>query len=114
MQSFPKESRLRARYQYDRVFKNAKKVDKGSFFALYAPNTEGRARLGLCISKKSCPRACDRNRVKRLIRESFRTTDVAPVDVILLSRNGVLRLTNQELTEKLTDVWHKLERTKQD
>ena len=37
------------------------------------PNTVGYARLGLTTSKRHVPLAVGRNRIKRLIREWFRT-----------------------------------------
>ena len=36
------------------------------------PNGLGLARLGLVVAKKLCPRAVDRNRIRRLAREQFR------------------------------------------
>ncbi len=39
---------------------------------LAGPNKLGWARLGLIVSKRILPRAVDRNRVKRQIREAFR------------------------------------------
>lgn len=43
-------------------------------FLLYAkPNGLGHARIGIIAGKRVAPRAVDRNRAKRLIREVFRT-----------------------------------------
>ncbi len=36
------------------------------------PNEQGGARLGLVVSRRLYPRAVDRNRVRRRIREAFR------------------------------------------
>jgi len=42
-------------------------------FALFAqPNGLSQARLGIIASKKAAPRAVDRNRARRLVREAFR------------------------------------------
>jgi ribonuclease P protein component len=109
--SFSKEKRLRTKRDYGSVFKNAKKIDFGDLFALYKPNDQAKARLGLCISKKNCPRACDRNRIKRLIRESFRLNSPVPVDVIVLSRRGALKLDNQQILTQLQRIWDKLKRS---
>jgi ribonuclease P protein component len=49
-------------------------------FRLYAVETDGdSARLGLIIGKRQAKRAVDRNRIKRILRETFRTHyDVLP------------------------------------
>ena len=36
------------------------------------PNGLSQARIGIIVSKRVAPRAVDRNRVKRLVRETFR------------------------------------------
>jgi len=42
-------------------------------FKLYArPNGLGHPRIGIVASKRAAPRAVDRNRAKRLVREVFR------------------------------------------
>lgn len=72
-----------------------------------AKESEG-ARLGLAISKKTVAKASDRNRMKRLIRESFRQTPLKDVDVIALSRRGMSQLSNQVLNTKLNAAWEKV------
>jgi ribonuclease P protein component len=45
----------------------------------------GKARLGLAITKRVAPRAVDRNRVKRVVREVFRhaAPQLRGVDVVI-------------------------------
>jgi ribonuclease P protein component len=44
------------------------------YFTLYVrPNGEPLARIGIITSKRVAPRAVDRNRMKRLVRETFRS-----------------------------------------
>jgi ribonuclease P protein component len=45
----------------------------------------GKARLGLAITKRVAPRAVDRNRVKRIVREVFRhaAPRLGAVDVVI-------------------------------
>lgn len=44
------------------------------YFTLYVrPNGESLARIGIITSKRVAPRAVDRNRMKRLVRETFRS-----------------------------------------
>jgi len=57
---------------YTFVFGNAKRFGNKSLTVLARQNDLGHPRLGLAISKKSAKRAVDRNRIKRVFRESFR------------------------------------------
>jgi len=68
------------------------------------------ARLGVVVSKKNVGQAVSRNRLKRVIRESFRhAPDLIPkVDIIVLAKRGSGKQANQELFKDLSTIWHKL------
>jgi ribonuclease P protein component len=53
---------------------------------LAAPNGLNYARLGLIVPKKIIPTAVGRNRVKRLIRESFRLNQVSLTGLDVVAR----------------------------
>ena len=93
---------------YDYVFEQAKKLVTPEFIILHRANNLGQARLGLALSKKSIPKAHDRNRIKRLLRETFRTRRLAAFDVIFLSRQGVASIEKKTLTADLGVIWNKL------
>ena len=78
------------------------------FLILFQTSELNNARLGLTISKKNIKKASDRNRYKRLVRESFRLTLLPEVDIIFLSRRGLDNLSNAELNNKLASAWKKL------
>ena len=71
MNTFSKSKRLLKKEDYDSVFSQSKKLSTQEFIILYCNNTIGHARLGLAIAKKNIPKAHDRNRLKRLLRETF-------------------------------------------
>lgn len=77
---------------------------------LVRPNTGSGARLGLAIAKKYCPGATDRNRLKRIVRESFRTHHqlLPPVDVIVLSNAKTRLAANSDLFDGLAGSWRKI------
>lgn len=109
MYSFSKTRRLLKKSDYDHVFAQAKKIATPEFVVLYRDNEIGQARLGLALSKKMIAKSHDRNRVKRLIREAFRTSKHLPcVDIILLARPGVGKIENSIITTKLGNAWNKL------
>lgn len=66
-------------------------------------------RLGLAIGKKVANRAVDRNRLKRLIRETFRCSrPVLPRDdFVVLARNGAKTLSTAAIRHSLTRLWRR-------
>jgi len=106
---FDKTRRLLKKNEYDFVFAKAKKIVNTEFIILYRDNKVGHARLGLALSKKMIAKAHDRNRVKRLLREAFRTDKHLPsVDMIILARSGVGKVPNLIINAKLGSAWNKL------
>ncbi|WP_299234244.1 ribonuclease P protein component [uncultured Halomonas sp.] len=112
-QTFPRRLRLLTAGDYRQVFDNAAfKVHGKGLMALASPNDLGHPRIGLVISKKSMRRAVDRNRVKRLVRESIRFQQhrLPAVDIVILSRRGVGELDNETLHRQLFGMWRRLTR----
>ncbi|RMH93850.1 ribonuclease P protein component [Lysobacter pythonis] len=71
---FCKTARVRSRTQYARVFESARRFHHSAFTLHRAPVEAGIgvSRLGLAVSRKVDPRAVGRNRIKRVLRETFR------------------------------------------
>lgn len=68
------------------------------------------ARVGFIIARRHVKRATDRNRLKRVIRESFRhkRNKLPAIDIIVLARPGAGTLDNQKLYQQLDRLWEKL------
>lgn len=72
------------------------------FTVLGRPNGRAVARLGLTISRRVAKRAVDRNKLKRLARESFRHhAALPPWDFVVLARAGADRADGRLLRESL-------------
>ena len=59
------------------------------YFTVYVrPNGLSQARIGIIASKRVAPRAVDRNRMKRMVREAFRSIRrrLAGIDVVVQPR----------------------------
>jgi ribonuclease P protein component len=109
---FPKRARLLTRQDYDRVFAQASRSVDDCFTVLARPNGCDSPRLGLAIARKHARAAVARNRLKRLVRESFRhhQQDLGPLDLIVLGRQGVARRDNMEVMASLERHWNRLQK----
>ena len=110
--SFPKTSRLLRPADYSGVFDDVQvKIPHRHFLILASPNDLGRPRLGLIFSKRNLKHAVQRNRVKRLVRETFRhQTDLGALDIVVLGRQNLATQDNQALHRALETLWQKLAR----
>jgi ribonuclease P protein component len=68
-----KTDRLKSRKQIEMLFKSGKKITLFPFRLLYRIEAlNGKIEAGFTVSAKNFPKAVDRNRIKRLTRESYR------------------------------------------
>jgi ribonuclease P protein component len=63
---------LRRSGEFRRVYQNGRRYDGSLITAFVLPNDQPNHRLGITVSRKTASRALDRNRAKRLLRETFR------------------------------------------
>lgn len=108
MYCFTKARRLLKKIDYDYVFTNANKTITPEFVVLHRANSLGYARIGLALSKKKIAKAHQRNRAKRLIRESFRKQNLPAVDIVILARQHIALVENNIITANLGTAWDKL------
>ena len=108
--TFPKSSRLLNKRSYKPVFDHGNKVSTRFLLLLYRENAIKVPRLGLVIAKKRVKHAAQRNRIKRLIRESFRLHQhqLPACDIVALARQGLDELSNEELRKQLEKQWQRL------
>ncbi len=70
---FNRELRIQAQDDFQNIFRSAKRVYLPPLVIHYQPNGLANSRLGLSVSKKRLRAATQRNKVKRWLREAFRT-----------------------------------------
>lgn len=115
--TFKRENRLLKPKEFKKVFDNTELRSSSSVILLLAnSNEQNHARLGFVLAKKHIKLAVDRNRIKRVIRESFRHNkdNLPTVDLVVLGRKGLAELDNKQIREMIDALWFKLKRPSHD
>jgi ribonuclease P protein component len=108
-QRFLKPQRLLKPADFKAVFEAADfKVSAPALLILARDTHRSLARAGLVVSKKNAGCAVSRNRIKRLLRETFRkrAVSLAALDLVFMARPGLSRMENPAiiaLAETLLD-----------
>ncbi|MGD9386595.1 MAG: ribonuclease P protein component [Gammaproteobacteria bacterium] len=102
VQVFPRTRRLLSPPEFSRVFRAGRRIGDRYFTLVYAPGRGPAARLGLAVSRKVSRRAVERNRIKRVLRESFRRhPDLPALDIVVMARPGAAACDNHELSASI-------------
>jgi ribonuclease P protein component len=106
----PREARIRRAGDFAALRQASGRFGGRCFSVRYRPNELGHARLGLAISKRVSKRAVERNRIKRLLRESFRRirNELPPLDLVFMAREQAAGVPGPELLAELDILWRKL------
>lgn len=108
---FGKSRRLLNAAAFKTVFDQTEnKVSNKELLCLSRKNGLDHPRLGLVIAKKNIRLSVQRNRVKRIIRESFRLHQhqLPAVDMIVMARKGLGELDNAAIHAELARMWQRL------
>lgn len=102
--------RLCKRHEYEAVFAYDCAVSGRLFVVRIKPNDLSTPRLGIVASKKALPRAVDRNRGKRLARETFRQLlqNLAALDFVVQLRSGLAKRDNAFARQELRGLFAKV------
>lgn len=102
-----KQNRLSDAAAFNYVFKGAARSRDKWFTVLYRENKKDIARLGLAIARKHCRHATGRNRIKRLVRESFRHHQdmLAGLDIVVMNQPAATMASNRQLFDSLATHW---------
>ncbi len=72
----------------------------------------GYPRLGMVVAKRNARRAVDRNTIKRMIRESFRTrkAGLEASDYVVILKRPIGTVPRDSLRQQLTGLWEECSR----
>ena len=112
---FSRQRRLLNAGDFRRVFDKADfKVSDRHILILARTSLHAHSRIGLVIAKKGIKLAVHRNRIKRIVRDSFRTLCTQsnefslPLDIVILSRKGLGELDNDSVHRLIIKQWARL------
>ncbi|MEX2131991.1 MAG: ribonuclease P protein component [Pseudohongiellaceae bacterium] len=108
---FPQKLRLSNAAEFNAVFSNVEYKSSSRQLVMFAlGNRLSYPRLGLVVGKKNVPLAVDRNRVKRILRASFRQNQqlLVGLDIVILARNELGAVTNKWLHDTSMRMWQDL------
>lgn len=105
--TFHQGLRLLAPEHFKYVFQDPARASTPEVTILARPNSLDCPRLGLTVAKKHLKRAHERNRIKRLCRESFRLLqhELPNYDFVIVAKAGIGKLDNQTFSQTLSKLW---------
>ena len=111
---FPLRARLNNPADFRFVFSSPTVSSDSCFRVLCRGNGRDYSRLGMAVSRKVCKHAPGRNRLKRVIRESFRNHQEKLAlgggqDLVVLPSGRAASICNKALFESLRGHWQKIQ-----
>ena len=108
--TFERRKRLTLSREFGRVFAHPVRSSDAYFTVLARLGTCDNPRLGLAISKKVARKACGRNRLRRLSRETFRQLELPAWDFVVMAKVGAPREENKVLQRSLKAHFRRIAR----
>lgn len=107
---FPKKQRLLDTVDFQSVFNEGKKQSCRFFAIIRKKNDLTYPRLGMRVGKKAIREANQRNKIKRIIRESFRLhkTGLTECDYVVIIYAAANTIQKTELRQHLDEQWVRL------
>ena len=103
-------SSLKSKTDFDHVYEKGKIFGNRNFTLRYVKNGKDANRLGIVVSKKVSNRAVHRNRIRRQIREAYRSTENAVkqgYDLIITDKPSCLGEDYSVLSRSLNHLFYK-------
>jgi len=106
-ESFPRRLRLTRANDFQQVFKNNFRCADDCLTILVGRKPGDRPRLGFAIGRKQVPTAVARNRLKRLVRESFRKARhrLPARDLVIMVRREIVSAKAEKIRNALDQHW---------
>ena len=107
-ESFPRSERICTNSDFQNILATGHRYSSGEFVLYVRIGGTGR-RIGIRVGKR-VGSAVQRNRIKRLVRETFRRHRNRlknGLSMVVIARSGAPRLSYDDCVERLISLWHK-------
>ena len=110
--TLPARLRLRRKSDFDAAYARGRRLSDGFFTVIATANEIGAPRLGLAVAVRAAGGAVARNRLRRIIRESFRLNQRAlpALDLVVSVRPKAREVPARTLRESLAALWRRIAR----
>jgi len=108
--TFPAQRRLRRKSEFDATYARGRRFANGFFAVTASSNDKHGARLGMAVAVRTAGNAVERNRIRRIVRESFRLHQhtLPAVDLVVSARPKARGASGAELHASLVALWTKV------
>jgi len=96
--------------EFARAHKSKRRQADALFSIQWIENDREHARIGMAVGVRAVGAAVTRNRVRRLIRESFRLRrqELPAVDIFVIARTGARSASNAQIFASLARLWQEI------
>lgn len=107
---YPRTASLRQPAEFTELRRQGKRMAARFFQTQYRLTDGPQARLGMAVSRRVSKRAVVRNRIRRVIRESFRLNRarLPACDVLLIAQTTAAERGSSDLRADLELLWERL------
>lgn len=104
------EKRLRSKLQFDAIYASGRRIDDRFFGLRVMPNGLAHPRIGLAVAVKTAGTGAERNRLRRIVRESFRLAQhtLPAVDIVVGAKNPTREAPSANLRASLATLWQRV------
>jgi ribonuclease P protein component len=108
--TLPARLRMRHKVDFDAAYARGRRMSDGFFSVTARVNDAGVPRLGLAVAVKVAGNSVARNRLRRIIRESFRLHQQAlpAADIVVSARPPAKAASAETLRVSLAALWKKV------
>ena len=106
MPTLPKNERLRSKRDFSAIFRENKKIKGKNISLLVRENSQQGRRVAFVVSKK-VGNAVKRNKIKRLLRESYRRQKYIldeNRDVIFIAKSCIVKADSRNINTEVTEL----------
>jgi len=110
---FGSDLRLRSKLQFDAIYAGGRRIDDRFFGLRIKSNGLAHPRVGLAVAVKTAGSGVARNRIRRLIRESFRLAQhtLPAVDIVVAAKFPAREAPPAQLRASLATLWQRVAST---